>query len=429
VNEDFLARNLILPQSPVSSPERIEDTPCYEEDERIYYDSEEDEYRTENGCVVHGGCSSRVDDVSEFRGDRHRAVNERMTDVPIALPPAGPARILPPPRRAACSPGVRKPRVPLRSRPAAPVDLPQHSSSSTAHFNPPPYVPVPFSVVRERKKEQESIEQMKKEVVQGPCRAVLGESAPWLNEDVTLMLLQGEWTSSFNQQWIMVDLVWVYLCGVKSMQRLNRDKKQNRWKWMGWTLTGHQRFSDGTIRLRWQIENTCVYWTRNYNDEPTLELKQYDINDSANDSGSQKALRMLKRVFELSKKVLVNPDAELYILLTIIPISSLLLRADDGNVGMILYYATRAPCRGFGFGNIMMEYLETNTSFRRWVAVVRRKSRSKAKSGGDQSISWWKDRMHFTRDSSEEFEEVNPFEGCIVLERHVESCKSSNYEE
>lgn len=152
VNEDFLARNLILPQSPVSSPERIEDTPCYEEDERIYYDSEEDEYRTENGCVVHGGCSSRVDDVSEFRGDRHRAVNERMTDVPIALPPAGPARILPPPRRAACSPGVRKPRVPLRSRPAAPVDLPQHSSSSTAHFSPPPYVPVPFSVVRERKK-------------------------------------------------------------------------------------------------------------------------------------------------------------------------------------------------------------------------------------------------------------------------------------
>eukprot|EP00397_Hematodinium_sp_SG-2012_P030396 GEMP01032197.1.p1 GENE.GEMP01032197.1~~GEMP01032197.1.p1 ORF type:complete len:436 (+),score=55.59 GEMP01032197.1:442-1749(+) len=92
-----------------------------------------------------------------------------------------------------------------------------------------------------------------------------------------LSVLQGKWRSSFGDQRVIVDLIWLQMGGCKMRHVLKRDG--NKWMWFGWTLVSfdekalHWEKEDKEVRLRLNdglmrvthseySNTTSTYWIR-----------------------------------------------------------------------------------------------------------------------------------------------------------------------
>lgn len=250
-------------------------------------------------------------------------------------------------------------------------------------------------------------------------------TSPQVERIIPLQKLQGQWISSFRDTRICVDLLCVYIRTQKCKQQLH--KRRNRWRWFGWTLTELIEDDEGKSKsLKWENQDTdtTVIWTRYSEQEPALELRRLDMTAPMNPSVN-KAMKILNRTFEVSSKIKSNPRSELYGIEfsdSVEGIFACCLIVRDV-VNLVIYFATRPPLQGLGFGQILldrvMSYPTEEVSYgdgeelgaNRWVAIIRRKTEKAV----CDSTAWWKGR-HFLKDSTEELEEYNPFDDCIALE-------------
>lgn len=255
---------------------------------------------------------------------------------------------------------------------------------------------------------------------------------------IPLQKLQGEWISSYGDVRVCVDLLCVYMRTEKCKPKL--QKRGNHWNWSGWTLTELIEDDEGRSRtLRWEKKKeNFITWTL-VGESPKLEIRRLDINAPMCPAAS-KAMRILTRTFVVKPKIKSNPRVEIYGLefsgSTEGVFASCLIIRDT--VSAILYFATRPPLQALGFGQILLdgvmsyptpteessvsdsdgsgEKKETN----RWVAIVREKTRKAA----CDSTDWW-NRRNFAKDSTDELDDYNPFDSCLVLEyvEPGEACK------
>eukprot|EP00397_Hematodinium_sp_SG-2012_P002331 GEMP01002337.1.p1 GENE.GEMP01002337.1~~GEMP01002337.1.p1 ORF type:complete len:1069 (+),score=205.97 GEMP01002337.1:150-3356(+) len=326
-----------------------------------------------------------------------------MVPHPLTLPAPPTMRILPPPIRPA-------------------------SSSVQSTMRPAPIPPVrggfPMRNALSESSVQSKIEQLKADAVKKGEQPEAGQGISD-GQCPLLSILQGTWSSSFRNDRVVVDLIWVYIRGQKSNHTLTRVK--NMWRWSGWSLIEIQ---DG--KLRWEKFGCIVVWTR-VGPIPELQCNSFDLTgDESSPNSGTKALRLLKRTFEISETVRTHANSELYGLEFTqsnegVFAACLLLRAPNEKISMIIYFATRSPIQGLGFGKIMLERVmeapvraQGCGECKRWAAIVRRKTRSKT----NDAAMWWR-KSNFVKDVTAELEDANPFEDCIALEYEEHPSKRS----
>jgi len=233
---------------------------------------------------------------------------------------------------------------------------------------------------------------------------------------IPLETLQGSWISSVGNEVLKVDLLWIYIRNIKCKKSLRLH--HGNWRWMGWDL---KRISliDGKKILFWKHdrEEREIVW-RQHENVPKLECLKLDVKGT--DPTAQKAHALLNRAFVLSEPVRDHEGAEMYALQyegsIEGPFAAAIIVRDC--VNLLIYFATRAPLQGLGYGKVLLERVMSTTredahdpDANRWIAVIRKKTKLKK----CDSTGWW-NAQSFVKDVSEELDDVNPFNDCILLE-------------